>query len=63
MRFVNYVKEAYKELVQKVTWPSISQLQNSAIVVMVASLLFAIVILVMDQAFENLMKAIYKLLY
>ena len=63
MRFVNYVKEAYKELVQKVTWPSVSQLQNSAIVVMVASLLFAIVILVMDQAFENLMKAIYRLLY
>ncbi|MBE5034301.1 preprotein translocase subunit SecE [Rikenellaceae bacterium DSM 108975] len=60
---VNYVKESYAELVQKVSWPTWSQLQNSAIVVMVASLLFAIVILAMDLTFENVMKAIYSLLY
>ena len=63
MRIVNYVKNSYAELVQKVTWPTISELQNSAIVVMVASLLFAVVILCMDLVFENLMKFIYGLLY
>ncbi len=63
MKIVNYVKESYAELVQKVSWPTWSQLQSSAIVVMVASLLFAIVILAMDLTFENLMKAIYSLLY
>ena len=63
MRLVNYVKNSYAELVQKVTWPTISELQNSAIVVMVASLLFALVILVMDLSFENIMKFIYRLLY
>ncbi|WP_262893005.1 preprotein translocase subunit SecE [Gallalistipes aquisgranensis] len=63
MKIVNYVKESYAELVQKVSWPTWSQLQNSAIVVMVASLLFAIVILAMDLTFENVMKAIYSLLY
>ncbi len=62
-RFVQYVKNAYNELVHKVTWPSVSQLQNSAVVVMVASLLFALVILAMDLVFENLMKTIYSLLY
>ncbi|MBQ4280453.1 MAG: preprotein translocase subunit SecE [Rikenellaceae bacterium] len=63
MRVVNYVKESYKELVQKVSWPSWAQLQSSAIVVMVASLIFALVIVAMDLTFENLMKAIYSLLY
>ena len=63
MRFINYVKNAYAELVQKVYWPSWSQLSNSAVIVMTASLLFAVVVLVMDQAFENLMKAIYSILY
>ncbi|MCC8019541.1 MAG: preprotein translocase subunit SecE [Rikenellaceae bacterium] len=63
MRIVNYVKNSYNELVHKVTWPSIKELQSSAIVVMVASLIFALVILVMDIAFENLMKFIYELLY
>jgi len=63
MKAVSYVKEAYAELVEKVTWPSWSQLQSSAIVVMIASLIFALVILVMDLAFENLMSLIYNLLY
>lgn len=36
----NYVKESYNELVHKVTWPTFAQLQNSTVVVMVASLIF-----------------------
>ncbi len=59
---LNYIKESYKELVQKVTWPTFAQLQNSTIVVMVASLIFALVVLVMDISFENIMKGIYGFL-
>ena len=58
----NYFKESYNELVNKVSWPSFSQLQSSTIVVMVASLLFASVVLAMDLSFENIMAAIYKTL-
>ena len=58
----NYVKESYNELVHKVTWPAFAQLQNSTVVVMVASLIFAIVILAMDISFENIMEAIYRTL-
>ena len=58
----NYVKESYNELVHKVTWPTFAQLQNSTVVVMVASLIFAIVILAMDISFENIMEAIYSTL-
>ena len=59
---LNYIKESYKELVEKVSWPTFSQLQSSTIVVMVASLIFALVVLVMDISFENLMKGIYSFL-
>ena len=58
----NYVKESYNELVNKVTWPTFPQLQSSTIVVMVASVIFAIVVLAMDLTFENLMAVIYKTL-
>ena len=58
----NYFKESYNELVHKVTWPTFSQLQNSTVVVMVASLIFAIVILAMNISFENIMEAIYRTL-
>ena len=59
---LKYVKESYNELVQKVSWPSFPQLQSSTIVVMVASAIFAIVVLLMDISFENIMAAIYKTL-
>ena len=62
LNMFNYVKESYNELVHKVTWPTFAQLQNSTVVVMVASLIFAIVILAMDISFENIMEAIYRTL-
>lgn len=58
----NYIKESYNELVNKVTWPTFPQLQSSTVVVMVASLIFAVIILAMDISFENIMAAIYKTL-
>lgn len=58
-----YVKESFRELVSKVTWPTWKSLQSSAILVMVASLIFAIVIMAMDFSFETIMKNIYSLLY
>lgn len=57
-----YVKESYKELTKKVSWPSWAQLQSSAVVVMIATFIFAVVILAMDLAFKNIMIQIYKLL-
>lgn len=63
MNPTNYVKESYKELVSKVTWPSWSSLQNSAIIVMIASIIMALVVLAMDFSFETIMKQLYSILY
>ena len=60
-KFINYLKESYAELTKKVSWPAWDKLQNSAIVVMVASVIFAIVIFAMDFCFQHLMSAIYTL--
>ena len=60
-KFINYLKESYAELPKKVSWPSWDKLQSSAIVVMVASVIFAIVIFAMDFCFQNLMEFIYTL--
>jgi len=58
-KIVLYLQESYKELVQKVTWPSWKELQGSAILVMVASLIIALIVALMDLGFKNLMSAIY----
>jgi preprotein translocase subunit SecE len=61
MKLKIYFEEVYKELVQKVSWPSWSELQSSAIVVMIASAIIASVIFAMDFGFKNLMEIIYSM--
>ena len=60
-KFINYLKESYAELTKKVSWPSWDKLQNSAIVVMVASVIFALLIFGIDFVIEAAMKLIYTL--
>ena len=60
-RFINYLKESYVELTKKVAWPSWAKLQNSAIVVMVASVILALVVFGIDFVIEAAMKLIYTL--
>ncbi len=59
-KVISYFKESYTELVHKVSWPSYKELTNSAVVVLVASVVIALVVWVMDLGFENIMKFIYK---
>ena len=61
-RIINYLKESYNELVHKVTWPTWKDLQSSAIVVMVASLIFALIVFAMDISFQTILEGIYKLM-
>jgi preprotein translocase subunit SecE len=57
----SYIKSSYEELVNKVSWPTWSELQSSSIVVAIASLIIALVIYLMDQTFSNLMELFYSL--
>ena len=60
-KFINYLKESYVELAQKVTWPTWDKLQSSAFLVLIATVILAAGLFVVDYAFENLMKFIYTL--
>lgn len=53
------VKASYTELTEKVTWPTLSELTNSAVVVMIASFIIAMVVWLIDISFENILKFIY----
>ncbi len=60
-KLTEYFRESYEELVHKVTWPTWSELQNSAVVVSIASLIIALVVFMMDITFENILKFFYGL--
>ena len=56
-----YLQETYQELMHKVTWPTWPELQSSAVIVMVASVIIAILILAMDWSFKFIMENLYKI--
>ncbi len=60
-KVVNYIKESYDELVNKVSWPTWAELQNSAIVVSIASLIISLVVFLMDLMFKNGLEIFYNL--
>jgi len=55
-----YIKESSDELLNKVSWPTWEELQSSSVIVLIASVIFALIIFVMDTTFSRLMKEIYK---
>ena len=59
MKIGNYIKDSFDELLHKVTWPTWEELQNSSVVVAIASLIIALIIFLMDQVFSKLMSVFY----
>ena len=56
----SYIKSSYDELVNKVSWPSWSELQSSTIVVAIASIIIALIIYVMDSVFSKVLNVFYS---
>lgn len=61
-RISAYIQEAYTELVHKVTWPTWGELQNSAVVVLVATIIIALVVLAMDEVSSVALRNLYDIL-
>jgi preprotein translocase subunit SecE len=57
---VEYIKESYIELTQKVTWPTWRELQNSAVLVVIASIIIALVIFGMDWVISYVLTHFYS---
>jgi preprotein translocase subunit SecE len=57
----NYIKESYHELVEKVTWPTGTQLQQSTAIVLVATVVIMLMVSLMDFASSEVLKLIYSL--
>ena len=58
-KFFKYCQVCYDELAHKVTWPTRKELTGSALLVLKASLIIAIMVFIMDYAFEKIMGLVY----
>jgi len=55
-----YIRDSYHELLDKVTWPNWAQLQQSTIIVLVATLIIMAGIWIMDTASALVLQFIYS---
>ena len=60
-KFTAYLKDSYKELVHKVTWPSWDQLQQSTMIVLGATLIITLVVSLMDLVASRSLQLVYSL--
>lgn len=58
-RLILYIKESYNELINKVTWPTIANLQSSTSLVLVASLILSLIIFIMDAISNQALSLLY----
>ncbi len=58
-KIIQFVKECKDEMVEHVTWTKYKELQSHTILVLVASLIFAVIIALIDFSFDKGLKALY----
>ncbi|MDF2380754.1 preprotein translocase subunit SecE [Nostoc ellipsosporum NOK] len=59
----NYFRESYKELTEKVTWPTWAQLQQSTMIVLVSTMLITAMVWVMDFLAGGALNFLYQTLF
>ncbi len=57
----NLWNSSVDELMNKVTWPTWEQLRESAIIVLVSSIVFAVLVYLVDVGIGNLLNLLYGL--
>ncbi|MBM3443899.1 MAG: preprotein translocase subunit SecE [Bacteroidetes bacterium] len=57
----SYFRDSYNELMEKVTWPNWQQLQQSTMIVLVATLVITAIVWILDLGSSSVLKFIYSL--
>jgi preprotein translocase subunit SecE len=62
-KITGYLRDSYKELTEKVSWPNWTQLQQSTMIVLVATLVITALVSLMDFLAGGALKFIYNQLF
>ncbi len=56
-----YIKDSYHELLHKVTWPTWEELQQSTMIVLVATIIITAIVALMDFVSNGVLQFVYSL--
>jgi len=60
-KIINFIGSSLKEIIEKVAWPPYKTLQNNSILVLVVSVIFAIVVGLIDFSLKSLISWFYSI--
>jgi preprotein translocase subunit SecE len=55
-----FLRESYRELLEKVSWPTWSELQQQTVIVLAATLVITLLVWLMDVIASSLLHLIYS---
>jgi preprotein translocase subunit SecE len=55
------LRESFQEVIYNVTWPEYKQLQKDTVTVIIASVIFAVIIALVDYGFKEVLGFVYSL--
>jgi preprotein translocase subunit SecE len=58
---IHYLKDSYREFAVKASWPSLTVLQRSTVIVIIATAFFSLLIFGMDKAISTILEFVYQL--
>lgn len=58
-KFISYIRNSFTEVKEEVSWPKYGELQTSTVLVVVASIMFAFFVGVVDWALKILVQFVY----
>ncbi len=59
-KVISFFKESWNEVANEVTWPKWSELQSSATLVLIASIIFALVVGSIDFVIDRSLRLLYE---
>ena len=62
-KIATYFRESFKELKDKVSWPTWPQLQQSTMIVLAATIVITFIVLAMDFVAGNGLRLVYDMIF
>jgi preprotein translocase subunit SecE len=59
-KITTFFRESYRELLEKVSWPTWSELQQSTVIVLAATLITTLLVWLMDVIASSILHLIYS---
>ncbi|MEE9348983.1 MAG: preprotein translocase subunit SecE [Flavobacteriaceae bacterium] len=61
MKFIQYIRDSFKELRNEVTWIPFQEAQKSTLIVAIFTIIFSLAVFLTDKVFQNMLEKFFNI--